>query len=118
LLRAGERPPAAGNGVTRSSRVSRTSTAGGSYDELENGVSYACGVSGFDSKGNVGELSELRCATPEPVTDFFEAYDRAGGNGGGGFCSFGAPRGTQGFVAAGIVAALLAFRHRRRTGHR
>jgi hypothetical protein len=107
----GSRPPA--DGVYRSRKYSRTATSGGSA-ELENFVRYACAVAGIDSKGNVGNLSDVECATPEPVTDFFEAYDRAGGRGGGGFCAFGSSRSNYGFLVIGLGAALLALRYQRR----
>ena len=57
---------------------------------LENGASYAVGIAAVDAVGNPGTLSELACATPSPVDDFFDAYRRAGGQAGGPLCSLGA----------------------------
>ncbi len=56
---------------------------------LTNGILYTVAVAAVDRMGNVGPLSSLGCAVPKEVTDFFEAYREAGGEGGGGFCSAG-----------------------------
>lgn len=114
LLVAGERPPT--TGVLRSEKYGRTAEAGGSA-KLENWVTYACGVSGVDSQDNLGPLSAIRCGRPEPVTDFFEAYDRAGGQGGGGFCAFGRARSARALAIAGLLGVLLGWR-RWRIGRR
>lgn len=54
---------------------------------LSRGVEYAIAVAAVDDIGNVGPLSEVQCATPQPVDHFFKLYRSAGGKGGGGFCS-------------------------------
>ncbi|MBX3182978.1 MAG: fibronectin type III domain-containing protein [Polyangiaceae bacterium] len=68
------------------SNSSRTATSG-TVSGLTNFQEYVVGVSAVDNLGNAGPLSELVCATPEPVDDFFELYRRAGGKGGGGYCA-------------------------------
>ncbi len=80
-------------------------TAGqGEAKGLVNYQLYAVGVAGFDELGNPGPLSPIACGTPQEVNDFFEVYRRAGGEGGGGFCSFG----TQPVYGGGVFLALAA----------
>jgi hypothetical protein len=55
---------------------------------LVNYVAYNVAVAATDTFENVGELSTLGCQVPQPVTGFFEAYRKAGGQAGGGFCRF------------------------------
>ncbi|HEY8947124.1 MAG TPA: hypothetical protein VIM73_22930 [Polyangiaceae bacterium] len=107
-LRPGVRPPAAlERGAT--SATSDTAEATG----LRNGVTYACGVAGYDDLDNVGVLSNLRCGRPVPVLDYYEAYRRAGGNAGGGFCAFGRNSAADtGFILA-AAALLLGLRRGR-----
>jgi hypothetical protein len=79
---------------------------------LRNGNYYNVAVAAVDALGNVGPLSNVECAEPVPVNDFWRDYYRAGGQAGGGFCSargVGEPSGTDGIgliVAAGAVALL------------
>jgi len=55
---------------------------------LVNMVPYNVSVASTDTYRNVGVVSAPACAIPQPVTGFFEAYRDAGGEGGGGLCSF------------------------------
>jgi hypothetical protein len=88
------------------------SVTSGQTNALTNGVSYSVAVAAQDLFKNYGELSDSTCATPEPVTGFFEAYRDAGGKGGGGFCSIGAGR-SSALAGLGAVALLgLALRRR------
>jgi hypothetical protein len=114
LLIPGQRPAA---GLLRSQKHSRTATSGASA-RLENGRLYACAVAGVDSQGNLGTLSDFECGTPEDLTDFYEAYTRAGGRGGGGFCAFGPPRRGSAFAVAGLGVAALIARRRYRSKRR
>ena len=109
-LKEGERPP----GSVRGSQQYGVTKDSGAYGNLQNGVWYACGVAGVDRQGNTGNLSALACARPEPVTDFYEAYVDAGGQGGGGFCAFS--RNPQRSVLVALGAAALVFAARRRKG--
>jgi hypothetical protein len=59
---------------------------------LKNGVRYAVAVTLADGVGNESVLSNVACGSPAEVTGFFEAYRAAGGQGGGGFCSFAPAR--------------------------
>ena len=78
---------------------------------LTNGVTYATAVAAVDTYFNSGNLSSLACATPEPVTGFFEAYRDAGGQAGGGFCAIGA--GRSGFAVSTVAFALFGLLLRR-----
>jgi hypothetical protein len=109
LLVPGERPP----GSVKASKQYGVTKDSGAYDGLENGVWYACGVAGVDTQGNYGNLSELGCGKPEPVTDFYEAYVNAGGEGGGGFCAFSRTPQRSALAAFGAAALLLAARRRK-----
>jgi hypothetical protein len=60
---------------------------GNTVKDLENNVTYAIAVAYRDQVGNVGKLSPVVCATPSPIEDFFENYEKSGGSAGGGFCS-------------------------------
>jgi hypothetical protein len=83
LLVAGQRPPPEYSCGTANeiSRVLRT-------DRLRNYQSYAVAVAGQDNLGNAGVASDIQCGTPIELNDFYENYTRAGGPGGGGYCSF------------------------------
>lgn len=91
----------------------------GLAENLDNGTSYAVGVAATDLVGNTGDLSDIRCATPAPVDDFFELYRAYGGQAGGDYCNCvaaGADRRSAGPYAGAPLAALglLALRRRRR----
>jgi len=80
---------------------------------LENGATYAVAVVAEDKYHNLGVISDVSCNTPEPVTDFYEAYRAAGGKGGGGFCSIiGAQRSHA--LTLLLFSGSLAFFVRRR----
>jgi hypothetical protein len=85
----------------------------GETSALTNFVHYTVAVVGRDDYKNYGKLSSIACSTPEPVTDFFEAYRDAGGKGGGGFCSIGTER-THALTALVLAGALGFFVRRAR----
>jgi hypothetical protein len=103
LLRKGTRPPpeqfscGTANAVSSTLRTSR----------LPNNVNFAVAVSGQDDLGNAGIVSDVRCGTPIPLDDFYELYSRAGGSGGGGFCSFSPQRRTGGVATLGVGLLIL-----------
>ena len=68
-------------------KASKTSTRANATG-LVNNVAYNVAVAATDTFRNVGVISTADCGVPQPVTGFFEAYRNAGGEGGGGFCSF------------------------------
>jgi hypothetical protein len=83
---------------------------------LTNFVPYAIGVVAQDDFKNYGKVSNLACGTPEPVTDFYEAYRMAGGRGGGGFCSIIGAQHSQALTALSALAALGLIVRRRAPG--
>jgi hypothetical protein len=83
ILVAGARP--ADKYVCGSANKTATSA---NATNLVNMVPYNVAVASTDTYRNVGVISAPACAIPQPVTGFFEAYRNAGGEGGGGFCSF------------------------------
>jgi len=109
-----EIPPSANEcgGVDNSTAIE------GHVKNLQNGRVYTVGVAGVDSVGNIGPLSNVVCATPEPTEDFYKLYRDAGGTAGGGFCSVGGVGGRSvgGFAlaVASASAIALALRNRRR----
>jgi hypothetical protein len=102
-------PPRSG---THCDLVTGSSSTTGEAKPLTNGVRYVVAVAAQDDFQNPGDLSALRCGTPEPVTGFFEAYRAAGGGAGGGYCAIGAVPSRA--AAAGIVFAALGLLLRRR----
>ncbi len=93
--------------------VNTVSATSGTARGLTDYVRYGVGVAAVDHVGNVGPLSSVACATPQPVDDFFELYSRAGGKGGGGFCSLSARRTAGSLVAVLAVGGLALLRRRR-----
>jgi hypothetical protein len=93
-----------------------TTAPSGTASGLPNGVEVVVGVAAFDQVGNLGKLSDLACATPNPIDDFFKLYRQSGGQAGGGFCSIGVAPTASLFsaVALGMAAAGLARRRSRR----
>lgn len=85
---------------------------------LVNGQLYAVAVAGEDVVGNRGAISQVQCATPRELTDFFELYTEAGGPGGGGFCAFRRATSSRGGAAgaAWLTLAGLALLGRRGAG--
>ncbi len=84
--------------------------------DLENNQVYALGVAYRDQVGNAGPLSTIVCATPEPIEDFFENYQKSGGTAGGGFCSISprALRNTSFGSAFALGFLALVWRRRNR----
>ncbi len=89
----------------------------GKVSGLKNGVRYSVAVAAVDGVGNVGKLSNVTCATPSPVDDFFKVYRDAGGQAGGGFCTVtggvGHGAGVAGLVLVGLAALGSTIRRRR-----
>ncbi len=86
---------------------------GGNATGLIDGVAYNVAVATTDSYENLGVLSTVKCAVPQPITGFFEAYTDAGGKAGGGFCSFSSRREPLTWIGLLGVASCLLLRRRR-----
>jgi hypothetical protein len=127
----GEGSSCVGNALVEGGTVDPAWRSCGSVDDgatpsgvatgLENGTTYAVAVVAVDDLGNVGKLSEVECAEPFPVDDFYELYRAAGGEAGGGFCSLtevGAPIVGRALAALGVAGAGLALAMRRRRRRR
>ncbi|HRI65905.1 MAG TPA: hypothetical protein PK156_16775 [Polyangium sp.] len=89
---------------------------GTTVDGLENNQVVALGVAYRDQVGNAGVLAPIVCATPEPIEDFFENYQKSGGTAGGGFCSISprALRNTSFGSAFALGFLALVWRRRNR----
>jgi len=92
-----------------------STAASGMATGLVNYVAYNVAVAATDTFENVGELSPLGCQVPQPVTGFFEAYRQAGGQAGGGFCSFSRRGPALPLVSVFGLGCLLWFRRVRRS---
>jgi hypothetical protein len=93
-----------------------TATGGIARGGLDNGRSYVVAVASEDALGNLGVLSEPTCATPAEVDDFYELYENAGGEGGGGLCAIGhgRERSLATLLASGLLLAGSGLRRRTR----
>ena len=81
---------------------------------LNNSTVYAVGVAAYDKVGNVGEVSNVACATPQAISDFFSIYRQEGGQAGGG-CTVARPgEGAVAFAFAGMAMLGLGLASRRR----
>jgi hypothetical protein len=92
----------------------RGSSDGQTNDSLENGVRYAVAVAAEDDANNIGKLSKLACGVPQEVTGFFEAYRDAGGQAGGGYCTFAPARRGAAAMAVFMLLGACALVARRR----
>lgn len=81
---------------------------------LTNGTQYAVAVAATDKFGNVGELSEVICQTPELTTDFWDEYRKAGGQAGGGCSTNGSsmPLGSISVLLLIVATATSSLRRR------
>jgi hypothetical protein len=94
--------------------ASETSTTLSTNTNLLNDHLYAVAVAAQDQLGNSGPLTDVKCASPRELDDYFELYKRSGGAAGGGFCSLrpGVPVAARGApLLLGIL--LLGLRARR-----
>jgi hypothetical protein len=98
----------------RCGTASLSATAGNATG-LVNGVAYNVAVAATDTYQNTGNISALTCNVPQPITGFFKAYRGAGGQGGGGFCSFSLKPEPVPLLALLGLASCLVLRRRRAT---
>jgi hypothetical protein len=78
---------------------------------LVNGTAYTVAVVAIDPSGGASALSPTAVATPQPTDGFYEKYKQAGGAATG--CGFGSS-GSPSWLCLATVAAILAWRARRR----
>jgi len=103
------------SGLVECASVAGISTVEAKAPGFSVGVLSAVAMAAYDNVGNIGALSSVVCAKPQPVTDFFESYNSAGGKGGNGFyCQAGpGPGSPLGGLAFGLtLAAIVLRRHR------
>lgn len=86
ILIPGEPPPA---GAIECGEIGAQGATGGETSPvLTNDMEYVVAIATEDNVNNVGVLSQLACNIPKDTTGFYEAYREAGGEAGGGFCTF------------------------------
>lgn len=85
---------------------------------LHNDTSYAITMGVRDTYGNLGTLAPYQCKTPRQVDTFFEAYNKAGGEAGGGFCNCDIRRKHGALPVTFGALGLVAFLRRRRQNPR
>jgi hypothetical protein len=81
---------------------------------LDNNFPWAVAVAAEDSVNNIGNLSNLACGIPKDIRGFYEAYRQAGGEAGGGYCSFSPAKGGSLAFALLCAAGAVSFVRRRR----
>lgn len=98
--------------VTAVSAQASTGRNGGS---LQNGTTYWVAVAGYDKYGNIGKTSNVACGIPDEVTDFFETYRSAGGQGGCSLKSLPSSKDPSTIISIctlGAIGALFIMRSR------
>jgi hypothetical protein len=94
--------------------VTATGAKGGETEPvLENGEEFVVAIAAEDTVNNLGKLSNLACGTPKDVRGFFENYRDAGGEGGGGYCSFAPAKRSGTALVLAFAAGALVLRRRR-----
>jgi hypothetical protein len=86
--------------------VSGLQTTKGLIENLTNFEITSVGVAAVDTVGNVGPLSTIACAAPQPIDDFYRVYRDAGGRAGGGYCSVDHVGRATGLAPFGLALGL------------
>jgi len=111
-LVAGEPPPA--DAIDCGTIGALTSSGGETDPKLQNGGEYVVAIATEDNANNIGVLSGLACGQPLDVTGFYEAYTEAGGQAGGGYCTFAPAHRDAMWTGAALLLAACAFWRRRK----
>lgn len=85
-------------------------------DGVQNEVPYAVAIAAVDKQGNTGILSEVACETPRATNSFWDNYNAAGGQAGGGYCSLGHASAGAGMIALSFFAVAAFVLRRRHVG--
>jgi hypothetical protein len=113
ILIPGQPPPAEGY-VDCGEIAAQGATGGETNPVLTNDIKYVVAVATEDNVNNVGVLSKLACGVPKDTIGFGEAYGKAGGQAGGGFCTFApATHGAWATLVALLVGACALVRRRK-----
>lgn len=112
ILIPGEPPP---EGAMECGEIGAQGATGGETSPvLTNDMEYVVAIATEDNVNNVGALSQLACNIPKDTTGFYEAYREAGGEAGGGFCTFApAHKGSTLWGLTLLVGACALWRRRR-----
>jgi hypothetical protein len=112
ILIPGEPPP---EGAIECGEIGAQGATGGETSPvLTNDMEYVVAIATEDNVNNVGVLSQLACNIPKDTTGFYEAYREAGGEAGGGFCTFApAHKGATLWGLTLLVGACALWRRRR-----
>ena len=112
ILVPGEPPP---EGAMECGEIGAQGATGGETSPvLTNDTEYVVAIATEDNVNNVGVLSQLACNIPKDTTGFYEAYREAGGEAGGGFCTFApAHKGATLWGLTLLVGACALWRRRR-----
>jgi hypothetical protein len=112
ILVPGQPPPS--DAIDCGSIGAQGANGGETSPILDNDVQYVVAVATEDNVNNVGVLSSLACGVPRDTTGFYEAYREAGGQAGGGYCTFApARRGAMASVIALLLGACALWRRRK-----
>jgi hypothetical protein len=112
ILVPGEPPPS--DAIDCGSIGAQGATGGETTPVLDNDTKYAVAVATEDNVNNIGNLSSLACNVPRDTTGFYEAYREAGGQAGGGYCTFSPARHGGAGLGLGLILGAFALWRRRK----
>jgi hypothetical protein len=102
------------NSAYEASEIDTLSTTSLTLSGLTNGANYHVVIVSFDASGNYGPASNLRCAKPGAVNDFWQSYKDDGGTANGCALERNSDAQTGSVFGLGIFAAAAALIRRRR----
>ena len=115
ILVPGQPVPLGADGLIDCGEIAATGATGGETEPvLTNDMKYVVAIAAEDNVNNIGVLSKLACNVPKDTTGFIEAYGEAGGEAGGGFCTFApAQHGAWATLVAFLIGASALVRRRK-----